>query len=95
MVSPPPVSLQLSNSVAFRQLLASCGKLLESNSVGPPPTKSEVFEAAIRLYDAGIEDPAVQPAAFGMAVAVISTNLDIGVRTAALVLATLLDTRGK
>lgn len=96
MVSQTPASLQLSNSVAFHQLLANCGKLLvNSPAVNSPPTKGEILDAAVALYEAGIEDVALQPAAFGMAVAIISTNLEVSVRSAALVLSTLLDLRGK
>jgi hypothetical protein len=95
MVSQTPVNSQSVNSLAFQQLLANCGKLLENSQSRAPPTTGEILDAAVALYEAGIEDPVCQPAAFGMAVAIISTNLEISLRSAALVLSTLLDLRGK
>lgn len=96
MAFQTPENSPLSSLVAFRQLLANCGKVLESGQSGvAPPTASEVFDAAVALYETGITDPIVQPAAFGMAVAIISSNLEVSVRAAALVLSTLLDLRGK
>lgn len=95
MASQTPASSQSMNSLAFHQLLANCGKLLENSHSRDPPTTGEILDAAVALYEAGIEDPVCQPAAFGMAVAIISTNLEVSLRSAALVLSTLLDLRGK
>lgn len=95
MGSPQHVNLRLSSSAVFQQLLANSGDQPGKAEPAARPTKGEVLDAAVALYEAGIEDPVCQPAAFGMAVAIISTNLEVSIRSAALILSTLLDLRGK
>lgn len=90
----PHESLRLSSSAVYRQLLVSSG-----NSTGPLSdeaklTTGEIIEAALGLYEAGITDPVTQPAAYGMAVAIVSTNLEVSIRAAALIFSTVLDVRG-
>lgn len=74
----------LQNSPAFRQLLANCGDSSKEH-------RGEVLEAAITVYKAAIEDVPLQPAAFGIAVSIISNNLEVSIRAAALILSALLD----
>lgn len=91
----PHESLRLQSSAVFRQLLVSSGNSTAPLSDEVKLTTAEIMEAAIKLYEAGISDPVTQPAAFGMAVAVVSTNLEVSIRAAALILSTVLDLRGK
>lgn len=80
--SSQPVSLH-----ALQLLLASCGASGKYSKM----MTGEVLNAAAELYRAGKKDPIVAPAAFGMAVAVVSTNLEVSIRAAALILSTVLD----
>lgn len=84
----PPESSSLVSLAALRQLLGSSGDSIESSK---RRMTGEVLDAAVALYKAGMTDPVTAPAAFGMAVAIVSTNLEVSIRAAALVLSTLID----
>lgn len=88
MEPPPQERSSLASLAVLRQLLGSYG---DSNELNKPPTTGEVLNAALALYKAGITDPVTEPAAFGMAVAIVSTNLEVSIRAAALILSTMID----
>lgn len=94
MESPRSASTLQSSSLAFKQLLANVGKLLERDPSAEPSSVGEVLDAAVRLYDVCVEDPAIKPAAIGVAVTVISTQLEVSMRAAAALLVHTLDLRG-
>lgn len=74
------------STLAFQQLLENFGSSQLS--------EMEILNAADRLYKAALVDPVLESAAFGMAVAVISTHLKVSLRSAALIFATIVDLRG-
>lgn len=73
------------STIAFHTLLESYG--------GSRMTEMELLSAANTLYKSALEDPVLTDAAFGMAVALISNNLKISLRSAALILTGLVDLR--
>lgn len=72
------------NSPAFQQLVENCGDSSKDH-------RGEVLTAAVTVYKAAIEDISLQPAAYGIAVSIISNNLEVSIRAAALILSALLD----
>lgn len=83
MQHPTPESKPPPSSLAFHLLPGNCG--------GQSKDHRDVLSAATAVYKAAIEDSALEPAAFGIAVSIISNNLEVSIRAAALILAALLD----
>lgn len=83
MEHPTHESKQQPSSLAFRQLPGNCGEANKDHR--------DVLSAATAVYKAACEDVALQPAAFGIAVSIISSNLEVNIRAAALILSALLD----
>lgn len=78
-----PESKLPSSSLAFRRLPGNCGE--------PNRDHRDVLSAATAVYKAAADDIVLQPAAFGIAVSIISNNLEVNIRAAALILCALLD----
>lgn len=83
MEHPTPESNLQSSLLAFRRLPGNCGESSKDHR--------EVLSAAAAVYKAAQDDVALQPAAFGIAVSIISNNLEVSIRAAALILSALLD----
>lgn len=71
----------------LRRLLASSGVSIDKATL---PT-GEVMNAALEFYRAAMADPVTAPAAFGMGVAIVSNNLEVNIRAAALIFSAMVD----
>lgn len=77
----------LPSSLAFHLLPGNCG--------GASKDHRDVLSAATAVYHAARDDTVLESAAFGIAVSIISNNLEVTIRAAALILSALLDLKSE